>query len=141
MPKDEIRNSKLESRRTPPAVRDFTDLHAWQHARELRKPIYELTLKFPVDERFGLTSQLRRAAVSITANIAEGFGRFSFQENIQFCKQARGSAFEVRDHLTTALDQEYITKEDLQCADQLAQRVIQTLNGYIRSTKNRQSDA
>jgi four helix bundle protein len=103
--------------------------------------IYELTLKFPVDERFGLTSQLRRAAVSITANIAEGFGRFSFQGHIQFCRQVRGSAFEVHDHLATALDQAYITKEVLPCANQLSQRVIQALNDYIRSAKNRQLEA
>jgi len=87
-----------------------------------------------------LSSQLRRAAISITANIAEGFGRYSYQENIQFCRQARGSAFEVRDHLTTAFDQNYITPELYEKADALAQRVVQTLNGYIRSTRARQSE-
>ena len=99
---------------------------------------YALCTKFPADERYGLISQLRRAAVSVTANIAEGFGRFSYQENIQFCRQARGSAFEVRDHLTTAFDQGYITLDEMKAADNLAQRVIQTLNGYIRASKARQ---
>jgi four helix bundle protein len=94
--------------------------------------------EFPVDERFALVQQLRRAATSITANIAEGFGRYSFQENIQFCRQARGPAYEVRDHLTTAVDQGYISPEVCHSLDQLAQRVIQTRNGYIRSTQTRQ---
>ena len=85
-----------------------------------------------------LSSQIRRAALSVTANIAEGFGRFSFQENMQFCRQARGSAFEVRDHLIATLDGGYITRQDWEKADALAQRAIQVLNGYIRSTRELQ---
>jgi len=133
----EIRNSKLASARGA-AVNDFTDLKAWQLARELRQEIYRIVRKFPTDERHVLVSQARRAALSITANIAEGFGRFSFQENIQFCRQARGSAFEVRDHLTAALDAGYIAQGEWQKLDALAQRAIQVLNGYIRSTRELQ---
>ena len=121
-------------------VRDFTDLQVWRLARELRKLSYSLLRGFPREERFVLSSQLRRAAISITANIAEGFGRYSYQENLQFCRQARGSAFEVRDHLTTALDANYVTPELYKKADALTQRVIQTLNGYIRSTKALQAE-
>jgi len=140
MTKLENRNSKLEtaSNLSGTLIRDFTDLQVWQLARELRKQVYKLVRKFPAEEKFGLASQVQRAAVSITANIAEGFGRYSYQENIQFCRTARGSAFEVRDHLITAEDQNYISASEHQDAAALAQRVIQTLNGYIRATKERQ---
>lgn len=143
MTKLEIRNSKFgeaSPAAQEPRVKDFTDLQVWRLARELRKLSYSLMCGFPTEERYVLSSQLRRAAISITANIAEGFGRYSYQENLQFCRQARGSAFEVRDHLTTALDANYITAELYKKADALTQRVIQTLNGYIRSTKLRQAE-
>ena len=140
MPKLETRNSKLGSSADAPApiIRDFTDLQVWQLARELRNHIYNLSRKFPNEERYGLAQQIRRAASSITANIAAGFGRYSFQENIQFCRQSRGSAYEVRDHLITATDQGYVSPIAREPVDLLAQRVIQTLNGYIRSTQARQ---
>ena len=140
MPKLESRNTKLDPDLVGPKVRvrDFTDLEVWQLARELRQQVYSLLAGLPADERFALAQQLRRAAVSITANIAEGFGRYSYQENIQFCRLARGSAYEVRDLLIAAADQKYITIETHQRSEDLAQRVIQTLNGYIRSTKARQ---
>ena len=119
-------------------VKDFTDLDTWKIARELRHEIYKLCRRLPREEAYSLASQMRRAAVSVTANIAEGFGRYSFQENIQFCRQSRGSAYEVRDHLIAALDAGYVSPEDHAIADALAQRVIQTLNGYIRATLERQ---
>jgi four helix bundle protein len=135
-----MRNSKLEAAPNLAGahIRDFTDLKVWQLGRELRQRVYKLARKLPAEEKFGLTSQAQRAAVSITANIAEGFGRYSYQENIQFCRTARGSAFEVRDHLITARDQDYISSSEHQDVDTLAQRVIQTLNGYIRATQERQ---
>lgn len=116
-------------------VEDFTDLVAWKLARELRKLVFELVHRFPKDERYVLASQMRRAAMSVSANIAEGFGRYSYRENIQFCRQARGSAYEIRDHLATALDSEYLSREEWMQADVLGQRVIQVLNGYIRATQ------
>ncbi|HWY26370.1 MAG TPA: four helix bundle protein [Candidatus Angelobacter sp.] len=141
MTKLEDRNSKLETGSTASEtrIRDFTDLQVWQLARELRKQVYKLVRKFPPEEKFGLASQVQRAAISITANIAEGFGRYSYQENIQFCRTARGSALEVRDHLISAEDQNYISAAEHKDVAALAQRVIQTLNGYIRATKERQT--
>ncbi len=133
----EIRKPKLASNARQP-VKDFTDLHAWQAARVLRKKVYELTKGFPANENYVLSPQIRRAALSVTANIAEGFGRFSYQENIQYCRLARGSAFEVRDHLTTALDAGYLAAKHRKEIDLLAQRTIQILNGYIRSTRELQ---
>ena len=143
MPKLETRDSKIDSSpdAATTAIRDFTDLQVWQLARELRNHIYNLSRKFPPEERYGLVQQIRKAASSITANIAEGFGRYSFQENIQFCRQSRGSAYEVRDHLITAADQGYIAQTARESVDLLAQRVIQTLNGYIRSTQARQKQS
>jgi four helix bundle protein len=143
MTKYENRNAKLEKTGVIPAarVRDFTDLQVWQLARELRQQAYASCAGFPSDERFALAQQLRRATISITANIAEGFGRYSYQENIQFCRLARGSAYEVRDHLITAIDQNYISAEGHQRVEALASRVIQTLNGYIRATQARQKAA
>jgi four helix bundle protein len=143
MTKLEARNSKLED--APAAaiapVRDFKDLDVWKLARNVRVLIYGLLKKLPAEERFARNSQLRSAVQLIGANIAEGFGRYSYQENIQFCRQARGSAYEVRDHLVTALDASFISRTEGEEADGLAQRVIQTLNGYIRSTTKRQAQS
>ncbi len=105
-------------------IRDFTDLETWRFARRLRVEVYRICQGFPRNETFGLASQIRRAAVSVTANIAEGFGRYSYQENIQFCRQSRGSVYEVRDHFTTALDAGYITKEQHAVLDRQAVSVI-----------------
>ncbi|HLY63485.1 MAG TPA: four helix bundle protein [Terriglobia bacterium] len=115
-------------------IRDFKDLEVWKFARELRHEFYLLSKGLPDCEKFGLASQLRRAATSVTANIAEGFGRFGYQENAQMCRQARGSLFELRDHLTTCVDEGYVTLEVGKRVDALAQTVCRLLNGYLRST-------
>ncbi len=134
----EIQKSKIEDRPGlvpgKKAIRDFKDLEVWRAARTLRCEVYKLSLLLPDYEKFGLASQLRRAAASVTANIAEGFGRFGYQENAQMCRQARGSVYEIRDHLTTCVDQCYVRLEEAQSLDRLAQRVAQMLNGYVRST-------
>jgi four helix bundle protein len=96
--------------------------------------MYKVVRTLPEVEKYALGTQIRRAAISVTANIAEGFGRFGYQENAQFCRQARGSVFELRDHLTTCVDQEYLTVKEGQRLDLMAQRVAQILNGYLRST-------
>jgi len=120
-------------------IRDFTDLETWRFARRLRVEVYRICQGFPKNETFGLASQIRRAAVSVTAKIAEGFGCYSYQENIQFCRQSRGSVYELRDHFTTALDAGYITKEQYAVLDRQAISVIKLINGYIRSTKERKA--
>ncbi len=138
--------SKSENRKTKtgpgqtPAIKDFTDLVAWKLARELRSMVYRLSQQFPPEEKYVLTPQIRRAVISVTANLAEGYGRYSYQENSQFCRHSRGSAYEVRDHLTTALDQGYIPQAAWNEAELLARRVIQVVNGYIRSTQQLQKD-
>ena len=74
----------------------FTDLLCWKKGAELRKLIYSIARKLPENEKFILGNQLRRAAVSITSNIAEGYGRFHYQENIQYCRQSRASIYELK---------------------------------------------
>ena len=140
-----MRKEKIESRKEEradkPKVRDFTELQTWKTARNLRAEIYRVSRTFPGEEKFGLVSQMRRAAVSVTANLAEGYGRYSFQENIQFCRHSRASAYEVRDHLTTALDAEYISQEKYVELEGLAMDVVRLVNGYFRSTKKLKDDA
>ena len=138
----EGRNSKIETRNSaqapavnpPKGIKDFKDLEVWKAARELRSEIYKVAKTLPDIEKFGLAGQLRRAASSVTANIAEGFGRFGYQENAQFCRQARGSAYELRDHLTTCVDEGYVALAEGRRLDRMAQRATQLLNGYLRST-------
>jgi 23S rRNA-intervening sequence protein len=88
MPKLETRNSKYEEPSSTTAIRicDFKDLQVWQLARDLRREAYNLVRRFPSEEKYALANQVRRAAISVTANIAEGFGRYHYQENIQFCR-------------------------------------------------------
>ncbi|GAC1636078.1 MAG: four helix bundle protein [Candidatus Acidiferrum sp.] len=128
----------MENRSARPGkVMDFTDLETWQFARKLRLESYRFAKKLPKDETYGLASQIKRAAVSVTANIAEGFGRYSFQENVQFCRQSRASAYELRDHFTTALDAGYLSDSEYKALNEMAISAIRLLNGYIRSTKAR----
>jgi four helix bundle protein len=115
-------------------IRDFKDLEVWKAARDLRRESYKMAKTLPDFEKYGLAGQVRRAASSVTANIAEGFGRFGYQENAQLCRQARGSLYELRDHLTTCVDEGYLTLAEGKRLDALAQSVARLLNGYLRST-------
>jgi len=117
----------------------FESLECWQAGRELRKWASAQAKTFPKEERFVLCSQLNRAARSITANIAEGYGRFHYQENIQFCRQARGSAYEVLDHLITALDEAYVDEGTLAHGRTLVETNIKLTNGYIRYLEKQKS--
>ena len=110
----------------------YKDLEVWKTCRELRKKVFPITSRFPAEEKYRLVDQLRRAAVSATANVAEGYGRYHYQENIQFCRQARGSLYEILDHLTTCLDQSYISEG---LFDELKREIlvgIKLTNGYLR---------
>jgi len=115
-------------------VRDFKDLEVWRTARELRHELYKMAKGLPDIEKFGLGSQIRRAAISVTANIAEGFDRFGYQENAQMCRQARGSLYELRDHLTACVDEGYLGPAEGERLDALIQTVTRLVNGYLRST-------
>ena len=95
-------------------VRSFTGLIAWQEAHKLVLRIYQVTKKFPLDERSGLISQLRRAAVSISSNIAEGFGRNSRREKQRFYEISQCSLTEVQNELLISKDVGYMTATDFQ---------------------------
>ena len=115
----------------------FEDLDVWQKARLLRKNISNLVREFPKEEKYKLVDQMLRSVRSITANIAEGYGRFHYQENIQFCRQARGSIFELLDHLTVSLDQKYIDDNKFRKFKEQIFEVVHLLNGYIKYLKGR----
>lgn len=116
-------------------VQRFEDLEVWQDARVLVKRVYQLTAKFPDHEAFGLTNQLRRAAVSVMANIAEGFERGSNSEFIQFLFMARASNAEVRSHLYVALDLNYASESEIEEIREYSERLsrrIKTLIDYLK---------
>jgi four helix bundle protein len=120
-----------------PEIKHFVDLDAWQVNREVVLVIYKITKKFPKDEKFGLTSQLRRASVSIITNIAEGWGRFHYKDKVRFYHQARGSNTEVQSLLIVAKDLGYISEEEFDEMKVLIFRGFKVLNGLIRSTEKR----
>lgn len=113
----------------------FEDLEAWKLSRDLRKDFSKLTKTFPSEKKYRLTDQVIRSSRSVTNNIAEGFGRFHYQENIQFCRQSRGSLMELLDHIYVACDEEYINEEDLKLFKSKILNCLKVLNGYISYLK------
>jgi four helix bundle protein len=116
----------------------FEQLECWKEARKLHIHIRKVVIpKFPDYERFDLTLQLSRASRSVGNNISEGFGRFHYQENIQFCRIARGSLTETLDHCITAFDDAYITEDDLKEVRVIYLRTLMLINGYIKYLKSK----
>ena len=113
----------------------FEELDCWKEAVALRKNVGAITKTFPSEEKYRLTDQLIRSTRSVTANIAEGFGRFHHQENIQFCRQGRGSLHEIIDHLMVAQEEQYISDEEFISLKQQTLKRINILNGYINYLK------
>ncbi len=117
-------------------VKSFEELTIWQEARELTNKIYILSKRFPKEELYGLTSQIRRASVSIMSNIAEGFNRRSTKEFINFLIISRASISEVQNDLYISLDLNYINKEDFETIYNHAQKISMSINKlitYLRS--------
>jgi len=119
---------------------DFKRLQAWQAARELRKFAYKISQRLPDYEKFGLANQMRRAAVSVTNNIAEGHGRFHYMDQVKFLLQSRGSLEELVDDFTVCEDENYIPAADLKTAAELANRAAQLLNGYARYLRRQKKE-
>ena len=117
----------------------FEDLKVYQAAREFRKAMYALTRGLPDCEKFGLASQVRRAAVSLTNNIAEGHGRFHYLDQIRFTLQARGSLLELIDDLNICADENYLPADAILKFKQQASQVQQLVNGYIRYLRERKT--
>jgi len=120
--------------------RSFEDLEIWKLGRQLRKEFSALVKVFPKEEKFKLCDQIIRCSRSVTSNIAEGYGRFYYQENIQFCRISRGSLFELIDHLTVALDENYINQEQFNGFKEKILHCVKVLNGYIAYLKKAKND-
>lgn len=116
-------------------IQSFTDLEVWKEAHKLVLLIYVVTKDFPKEELFGLVSQMRRAAVSITSNIAEGFSRFSYKEKTQFYSMSHGSLTELQNQMLIAKDVEYLGLEDFCKLSDQSIIVHKLLNAFIRKTK------
>jgi four helix bundle protein len=114
------------------AFRTFEDLETYKIAREFRKSMYQANRKLPAFEKYELGSQMRRAAVSLTNNIAEGHGRFHYLEQIKFCLIARGSLEELLDDVNVCEDESYLPAAETGILKQQGWRVHKILNGYIR---------
>ncbi|MBA4150111.1 MAG: four helix bundle protein [Verrucomicrobia bacterium] len=110
----------------------FEDLEVYRVAREFRKAMYAVTRKLPDFEKFELVSQIRRAAVSLTNNVAEGHGRFHYLDQIKFMLQARGSLQELIDDLNVCVDEKYLTEAEVESLRQIGWQVSKLLGGYIR---------
>lgn len=113
-------------------IRSFVDLEAWRAARELTKLVYLATRSSAFSKDFGLRDQIRRASVSIMANIAEGFGRSGSGEFIQFLAIAKGSACEVLSHVYVAFDQDYITQAEFDRLNDFAERTVHLIGGLMK---------
>lgn len=119
-----------------PPIRTFQDLECWQHCRILRLFVAkEVVPALPKHERYRLGDQFLRAARSTTANIAEGYGRFHYLDNAKFCSNARGSCWEVLDHLITSRDEELLSEDFLVRGREPVAVAIRLLNGYMRYLK------
>jgi len=115
----------------------FENLVYWQKARQLAKEIYRLSSSFPKTEQFGLSSQLRRAAVSVVSNIAEGYGRQYRSDYIHFLNIARGSCYEIEAQLILCIDLEFLLEQDVVHARQLCEEIGKMLNAAIQSLQKK----
>jgi four helix bundle protein len=120
-------------------IHSFEDLEIYKLAREFSKKVNDLIKKLPKEEEYNLKGQMRRAKLSMTNNIAEGFGRFHFQENIQFCRESRGSICELIDDFNECHDSGYIDSSYRDDLKKEAYHVMKVLNGYISSIKRQKA--
>jgi four helix bundle protein len=118
-------------------LRNYKELEVWQQAKAFAVQIYRATEAFPRSDLFGLTNQLRRAPVSVPANIAEGWGRGSTKECIQFLTIARGSLMELETHAIIAGDLGYLKTPEVESFQESIQRIGQMLNRLLQALRNR----
>jgi four helix bundle protein len=111
------------------------DFELYKSAREFRKKVYDLIKRLPKEEIYVLAPQMRRAALSISNNIAEGHGRWHFQESIQYCRVSRGSVEEVIDDLNVCLDEKYFDESEIVQLKAESDNLIERINGYISYLK------
>ena len=113
-------------------IKSFTDLNAWKKSHDLVLGVYKITKEFPKEEQFGLINQIRRAVVSITSNIAEGFSRSSYADKSRFYSMSLGSLTETQNQLLIARDLGYINKKEF---DKLADEMQEVRNKYFKQLK------
>lgn len=121
--------------KTNTKIQSFTDLRVWQYGHQLVISVYKITKKFPKEETYSLVDQMRRAASSITSNIAEGFGRHSSKERLQFYFLAQGSLTELKNQILIAKDVGYLNKTDFDFLVEQANTTHKLLQGLITKTK------
>jgi four helix bundle protein len=119
------------------SIKKFTDLIAWQKGHALVLHVYSVTDNMPAKEQFGLQSQIRRAVVSVTSNIVEGFDRGSSKEFVQFLMMARASLAEVQNQLLIAKDLQYISKQDFEQLALNSVEIHKIINGLIKNLRTR----
>jgi four helix bundle protein len=119
------------------AFRTFEDLEVYRKARDFRKAMYGITRKLPNFEKYELASQIRRAAVSLTNNIAEGHGRFHYLEQLKFLFQSRGSLQELIDDLNVCDDERYLPESEAGALREQAREVQRLIAGYARYLRDR----
>jgi four helix bundle protein len=119
----------------------YKDLIVWQRAKLLATAVYRITDRFPKSELYGLTSQLRRAAVSVASNIAEGQGRLTMGEFLHFLGQSRGSLLELETQLAIAVDLRYLDASEYTKLEDQTYEVQRLLNGLIESLRRRKTAA
>jgi four helix bundle protein len=114
------------------AFQTFEDLEVYRVSREFRKAMYGAARRLPDFEKYALCSQIRRAAVSLTNNIAEGHGRFHYPDQIRFILHSRGSLEELVDDLNVCLDENYLRSDEIATLKEEARAVLLLINGYLR---------
>ena len=117
-------------------IKSFTDVIAWQKGHALVLDIYKMTNIFPPSEQFGLSNQLRRAAVSVTSNIAEGFSRKSYKEKVRFYYMALGSLTEAQNQLLVAKDVGYINKKQFDDIAAKSVEINKITNALIKKSNS-----
>ena len=119
-------------------ISHFRDLRVWQEGHKLVLMIYDLTSNFPADEKFGLISQMRRAVVSVTSNVSEGFGRAHAPNKIQFYNIAKGSLLELENQLIIAKDLDYVSENRFKLALNQIITVSKLLAGFTKTALSRE---
>ena len=117
-------------------IKSFEDLNVWQAGKELTVDIYEMTKDFPKEEAYGITSQIKRAVLSVPAIIAEGFGRYHYLDKAKFYLNAKGSLYELKSHLLIARDLGFVVAADIDHALGTIDNLALGLNNLISSTRN-----
>lgn len=120
---------------TKKKIYSFTDLEAWRESHKLVLMIYAQTKSFPSNEQFGLVNQLRRAATSVTSNIAEGFSKESYKEKVLFYRRSLGSLTEIQNQILVARDVGYIIQNNFSKSAEQTVAVSKLLNGLIKKSK------